>query len=234
MMSRLQESGDDQSVAAAITRTLADRIVSGALAPGERLRQDHIAAEFRASHVPVREAFRRLDAQGLVVTEPRRGVRVASMDPADVVEVAEMRAALEALAVRHALPRLTPGDIAMARSALDAEARSGDNLPTLEEANRRFHAVLIAPCGMPRLVAAIADLHRASARHLFAAWRDLTWQTRSHDEHRAILVAVAAKDADVACTLLADHITAAGRALAAVLRHTMEGKGPYSNCAPII
>ena len=218
MVSRLQELSDDQSVAAAITRTLADRIVSGALAPGERLRQDHIAAEFRASHVPVREAFRRLDAQGLVVIEPRRGVRVASLDPADVVEVAEMRAALEALALRHALPRLTAGDVATARSALNAEARSGDDLPALEEANRRFHAGLVAPCGMPRLIAAIADLHRASARHLFAAWRDLAWQTRSHDEHCAILAAVAVNDAEVACTLLADHVTAAGRALAAVLR----------------
>ena len=67
---------DDGTLAGRIARTLADRIVAGTIAPGTRLRQDHVAAEFRASHVPVREAFRRLEAQGLVDNEPRRGARV--------------------------------------------------------------------------------------------------------------------------------------------------------------
>lgn len=213
-MSSKQEEGANRSIAAEIARILAERIVSGALAPGERLRQDHIAAEFQASHVPVREAFRRLDAQGLVVTEPRRGVRVASLDPADIMEVAAMRAALEALALGHALPRLAPADLTAARLALKEGMMRTGNLPALEEANRRFHRALTAPCAMPRLVAAIADLHQASARHLFATWRDLGWQARSDAEHQAILEAVEARRADRACALLSDHIIAAGSALA--------------------
>ena len=90
-----------------ISRELAARIVSGRIAPGERLRQDHIAAEFGASHVPVREAFRHLESRGLAVSEPRRGFRVAGFSSAEVREVAEMRAALEVLALRHAAPHLT-------------------------------------------------------------------------------------------------------------------------------
>src|SRR5476649_2770590 len=110
---------DDRSLAGQIARALATQIVSGALQPGTRLRQDEIALAFRASHVPVREAFRRLDAQGLVVTEPRRGVRVATLDPADVIQVTEMRAVLEMLALRHAMPKLQPSDLERAREALE-------------------------------------------------------------------------------------------------------------------
>jgi DNA-binding GntR family transcriptional regulator len=208
---------DDRSLAGQIARVLAGRIVSGELKPGERLRQDQIAQAFRASHVPVREAFRRLDAQGLVVTEPRRGVRVARLDPADVIEVTEMRAALEVLALRHALPKFQPADIERARQAMESAADQSD-VSISEAANRRFHDALTAPCGLPRLIAAIADLHRASARHLFATWQSLDWHARSDDEHRAILQAIMDKRGDLACRLLGDHILDAGRALAAALK----------------
>ncbi len=75
-----------------IARILADRIISGDLPPGARLRQDHVAAEFGASHVPVREAFRALQVQGLAESEPWRGFRVTGFDVAELREVAEMRA----------------------------------------------------------------------------------------------------------------------------------------------
>src|SRR5437868_14069894 len=101
----------DNSVADRIGRALSERIVNGLLAPGARLMQDHIAEEFQASHVPVREAFRKLEAQGLVVSKPRCGVRVSQLEPAMVSEVTEMRAALESLALSHALPRLREADL---------------------------------------------------------------------------------------------------------------------------
>lgn len=82
----------DETHAARIARILADRIITGAIPPGTRLRQDHVATEFGASHVPVREAFRVLQSQGLVESEPRRGVRVSEFDVAELREVAEMRA----------------------------------------------------------------------------------------------------------------------------------------------
>jgi DNA-binding GntR family transcriptional regulator len=202
----MQENDGDRSMAGDIARVLTKRIVSGDLAPGARLRQDHVAAEFHTSHVPVREAFQRLDALGLVVTEPRRGVRVAPMAAADVLEVAEMRAALEVLALRHAAPALTPADFAAAR-AVGAGA-------DLEAANQAFHRILTRGCGMPRLLAAIEGLHHAAARHLHAAWHALDWQGRSDAEHGAILDALEAGDLADAERLLAAHIRAAGVALA--------------------
>ena len=95
----------DETHAARIARILADRIITGDIPPGARLRQDHIAAEFGASHVPVREAFRDLQAQGLAESLPRRGFRVSDFDVTALREVAEMRASLESLALRHAAPR---------------------------------------------------------------------------------------------------------------------------------
>ena len=97
----------EDTIAVRIAKVLAERIIAGTIEPGARLRQDHIAEEFETSHVPVREAFRRLEAQGLAISEPRRGVRVASFDLSEVKEVAAMRAALEVLALRHAAPHLT-------------------------------------------------------------------------------------------------------------------------------
>ncbi len=90
----------EEKLASRIARVLTERIISGGIAPGARLRQDHIAKEFGASHVPVREAFLRLEARQLVVSEPNRGVRVTSFDIEELREVAEMRSALEALALR--------------------------------------------------------------------------------------------------------------------------------------
>lgn len=195
---------NEETLAARISRTLAERIIAGEIEPGARLRQDHIADEFGASHVPVREAFRRLEAQGLAVSEPRRGVRVASFDLAEVREVAEMHAALEVLALRHAAPHLTPAILDAAEEA----ARAGDgahDVRAWEEANRRFHRLIIAPCGMPRLLAAIDDLHSASARFLFSAWQS-HWEARTDTDHRAILAALRRGDVDAACATLARHV----------------------------
>ncbi|MEQ9638673.1 MAG: GntR family transcriptional regulator [Alphaproteobacteria bacterium] len=204
------------SLADRIAEAIAERIVRGDLDPDMPIRQDHVAAEFGASHVPVREAFRKLEAQGLVVAAPRRGVRVAPLDPASVIEVIEMRAALETLALRHAIPNLVDADLAAASRAL-VDGEVSDDIAVWEAANRRFHRALMAPCRMPRLLAAIDDFHRASARYLFATWQGLHWQPRSDAEHRAILDACRARNVEAATAATARHILAAGHALAATL-----------------
>ncbi|MHA7876077.1 GntR family transcriptional regulator [Roseivivax sp.] len=193
-----------ESHAARITRELAQRIVSGRLAAGARLRQDHIALEFSTSHVPVREAFRRLEAQGLVESEPRRGVRVAAFGAEEIREVAQMRASLEVLALRNAAPHLTPAILDEAEEATGAGDCAGD-VYGWEAENRRFHRAILTPCGMPRLLRTIDDLHLASARILFARW-SADWETPTDRDHRAILVALRAGNIDRAAALLAQHV----------------------------
>lgn len=194
----------DNTITGKITRALADRIIAGHIAPGSKLRQDHFAEEFGASHVPVREAFRRLEAQGLVVSEPRRGVRVASFDIAEVREVAEMRASLEVLALRHAAPHLTTAILDEA----EAINRAGENAADVrawEETNRAFHRLILTPCGMPRLLTTIDDLHAASARFLFSGFR-MEWGGPTDQDHRAILKALRDRQFDVAAATLARHV----------------------------
>lgn len=203
------ETKGGQTLADRISRTLADRIIRGDLTPGSRLRQDHVAEEFGASHVPVREAFRRLEAQGLAISEPRRGVRVASFDLREVREVAEMRAALEVLALSHAAPHLTAAMLDLAEEATH-EGDAAGNVRAWEAANRRFHMAILSPCGMPRLIASIEDLHSVSARFLFSAWRS-GWEARTDHDHRAILTALRDGAVNDATAILQRHVQWIGR-----------------------
>lgn len=203
----------DDTITARIAKALAERIVGGEIAAGAKLRQDHIAEEFGVSHVPVREAFRRLEARGLVVSEPRRGVRVAGFGLEEVLEVAEMRAALEVLALRHAAPHMTSAILDQAEQAIEAGDRAGD-AQSWEEANRAFHRVILAPCGMARLMRAIDDLHMASARFLFMGWR-AEWEAPTDRDHRAILSALRGGQVDLAENRLARHVSWTGGKAAA-------------------
>jgi DNA-binding GntR family transcriptional regulator len=196
---------ENVSTAGRIAESLAHRIICGALAPDAPLRQDHIAREFSSSHVPVREAFRQLEAQHLVVAMPRRGVRVAPLDVKSVREIAEMRAALEVVALRNAASKLTAADFARIELALG----EGDNAQTVEDfeaANRAFHHALVAPCAMPRLLANLDGLQLANSRLVFATARSAGWRPRSNQDHRLILQALRARHVEQACSLLARHI----------------------------
>jgi DNA-binding GntR family transcriptional regulator len=199
-----------------IVAALTVRIIEGTLQPGTPVRQDRIAEEFGSSHVPVREAFRLLEAEGLLVALPRRGVRVAPLDPSAMMEIVQMRAALECLALQQAASRLTAADLSSARKANSKCAKSRD-ISVWEKSNREFHMALVKPCAMPRLLATIEDLHRTSARYLFATWKDLDWQPRSIKEHEELVERLEAGDAASAEAILRRHIIDAGDALAARL-----------------
>ncbi len=182
------------------------RIVAGELPAGARLRQDEIAAEFGSSHVPVREAFRRLEADGLVVSEPRRGVRVAQSDRAQHFETLEMRAVLEGLALFHAATEYSPQDFS-AVSEADAACGRATTAEEWEEANRRFHVLLIAPCPLPALLRTVRRLQMMSALSARAlGGRQTGAFPRADRDHKAILTALQADDAELCATLLTRHI----------------------------
>ena len=196
---------ENATTAGRIAESLGERIISGALQPDAPLRQDHIAREFHSSHVPVREAFRQLEAQHLVVAVPRRGVRVAPLDANSVREIAEMRAALEVVALRNAAPKLTPAHLARLELAL-IEGDDAKTIQDFEAANRAFHHALVAPCAMPRLLASLDGLQLANSRLVFATAHSAGWQPRSNQDHRLILQALRTRNVDQACNLLARHI----------------------------
>ena len=198
------------TVAGRIAEALSYRILTGALEPGARLRQEVFAFEFGASHVPVREAFRRLEIQRLVESVPRRGVRVAPLDARGEREIASMRSALEVLALRSIVGRVSPRQLEAIKTAVEA----GDNAHDIfawETANRAFHVALATPSNMPRLIATIADLNLAYSRHAFAADRPAEWRPRSNHGHRQIYEALATANYGLAANLLAAHIKTVDR-----------------------
>jgi DNA-binding GntR family transcriptional regulator len=200
-----------ETVAERIARVLGERIVSGDLLPGTPLRQEPVAEEFAASHVPAREAFQLLRAQGLVVSEARRGMRVAPLDPDSVREIVEIRAALETLALTLAAPRMNAASFDRIEQALAA----GDQAKSMvdwEQANRAFHRELAAPCRMPRLLAILEDLQLANSRIIFSATRSAGWQPGSSHAHRQIVNALKKRDTAKAAALLAAHIRGLERA----------------------
>jgi DNA-binding GntR family transcriptional regulator len=195
----------EDTIAYRISRVLADRIVTGVLQPDTRLRQEHIADEFGVSHVPVREALRRLEAQGLAVSEARRGVRVASFNSAAVEEATRMRSVLEGLALRQATPHLTSHILDRAEAA----ARSCDQASDIvqhEAANRKFHSLLLTPCEMPRLLAEIDDLHMVGSRFLFLEGHMDFVAPRYDADHHAVLQHLRSGNFDEAVRTLERHV----------------------------
>lgn len=192
------------TIADTIYQSLSQRIVTGDLPAGEKLRQDHIAREFETSHVPVREALLRLEAHGLAQSIPRRGTRVSALDPREIQEIIEMRVSLELLALRHAFSRMTDADIATA-DEIRMDCDAAETMVEWESLNRQFHRCILTPCNMPRLLAAIDDLHIAASRHLFANWRH-NWRKRPDKDHAALIGAMARRDHASASDILRRHL----------------------------
>jgi DNA-binding GntR family transcriptional regulator len=194
---------------------LRDDIVSGRLAPGEPLRQDEIARSFGVSHVPISEAFVRLEAERLVEIRPRRGAIVAAFSAAELEELNEMRAALERCALRIAAPKLTDGDLQKAAQVLD---RIDDQPKRWVELNTAFHAILYKSAERPRLLAEILSLQRSVERYIFQEVRLTNNLADSQREHRKLLNLLEQRKIDEACSLLNDHILKPGRILVSKLR----------------
>lgn len=204
------------SVPALLADRLRAAVRSGELAAGERINQDRVAQEAGVSHIPVREALRALEAEGLVTFHPRRGFFVASLSVGDAQDLGDLRAALEGLAARLAVPRSTAADWAGALEQIE-RSDAADSLAVWSEANWRFHRTLYAPCGRQRLLETLEGLWRAADRYLRVVWQEGAWQGRSQDEHRAILEAFRNGDAGRAERLVRKHVEAATRELVRIM-----------------
>ena len=197
-----------------IVLRLRERILSGELAAGVPLRQERIAEEFGVSRIPVREALSRLEAEGLVTREHHRGCVVAALSLADLEESLEIRAALEARALRLSIPRMTAADFAALDAVLERYARSSSPAQW-SELNLEFHLALYRPAGLPRLVRMVEDLIRGSDRYLRVYVSFVVGRDHPLEEHRQIVQACRAREVARAVRLLEAHIDRTRRALRA-------------------
>lgn len=187
-------------------------IVSGALVPGQRVNQEDVAEAIGLSVAPVREALRVLEQEGQVTYLPRRGYFVTELRLADLREIYELRAMLEARAARHALPWIDDDALGRigdaARECVDAAA-AGDVAAELA-ANRRFHLAILEAPGQPHTLRVIRLLWDSTEAYRAMYYNSPDERAASIEAHDRILAAVRARDAD---RLVAELDAHRGRAL---------------------
>jgi len=209
-----------------IRETLVQRIGRGELAPGNRIVEAALAEEFGVSAIPVREAIRELVAIGVLESEPHRGAWVREVSLSETVQALEVKAVLEALAVRTATQRLRGRCQALRRAVehIIAAAERRD-FAAFQEANEVFHRTIVEASGN---------------RVLLKVWRSLAFDVRTRfimdymetvdpvaiaREHEAVVAALEAGEAERTAGLLASH----ANHLVAYLR---EEQGRHETASP--
>ena len=200
-----------------VAEALRSGILKGAIRPGQTLRQEELAAALGVSRIPVREALRQLEAEGLVKIYPHRGAVVSSLSAFEVQELFEIRVPLETTALRLAIPDLTGLDLQKAARILDLADRE-EASSRWGELNWDFHAALYVAAGRPRLLALLVNLEQNVDRYMRLVLTGMDYQRHSQAEHRELLAACREKDVEKAVALLTGHIEAAGQKLTAFLR----------------
>jgi len=216
-----------------VARQLRSAILDGALRPGERIGQRRFAQEFGSSPVPVREALRLLQAEGLVVMLPNAGARVARLDLDDLVEIYRIRECLEPLAMEYSVPLLSEHDLRELEAySVDIEATgSGDDRTAWMELDRQFH-MLAMSAAPTRLLRMIEPLWNGSwyYRRLYLNLPEV--YEIAQQEHRLLLEAARSRRHNDAALICSMHIRrtrmtlASQQGLFAVLRGSRKKTRP--------
>ncbi|KJC46538.1 GntR family transcriptional regulator [Bradyrhizobium sp. LTSP857] len=217
-VAKQRSGGIHGSTPDAVREALRRAISAGEIAPGFQLRQDELAERFGTSRIPVREALRQLEAEGFVTFQPNRGAVVSDLSIDEVIELLEIRIALECHALRLAIPAMGDIDLDDAREIL----RSYDEEPDAEKwgaFNWRFHKALYAPCNRPRLLAMIEANYGHVGRFTRALVSRATGKDRPQREHYQLLEFCRGGEVEKAVRLLREHIVQTQKTLRSAQRH---------------
>ncbi|MDE2790772.1 MAG: GntR family transcriptional regulator [Paracoccaceae bacterium] len=206
-----------QSAADVVYARLKEEIVAGRRAGGAALRQDEIASENGMSKIPVREALRRLEIEGLVEFRPRRGAIVRQLSDSDILELLDIRIALECRALELAVHNMVESDHSLAREILE-EYSTSTSPERWSELNLRFHHCIYEPCGNRHLLLMIRELEQRMGPFTRLRVTQASGLERPHSEHVRILEACVAGDAHSAVAELRGHIQTTQKEVAAFFR----------------
>jgi DNA-binding GntR family transcriptional regulator len=195
-------------------RDLHERILAaiddGSLAPGVRLLETDLASRFGVSRTPVREALRRLETQGVVTHEPRKGAIVATLDYDQLGELYAVREVMEGLAARLSARHASEAEVQLLRDMIEADEEITEP-KAHSQANKRFHRQL-HQCSHNRYLIQTLDPVRRSMALLGNTTFAVPGRIEtSNAEHRLIVDAIAARDGDAADAAARAHIAAAYR-----------------------
>lgn len=199
-----------------VTDALREQILSGELAPGNRIGQDELAQRFGVSRIPVRGALSRLEGEGLVLLKPSSGAWVARLNLAECIETYMIRERIEPLALGQSVPRMSDDTVQKLIEMVDEMEQSRDTESFLTR-DRAFHLASYQDAGMPQLFAIIERFWNTT-QHYRRAFTALLGRERNwiiHAEHRLIVEAIRRRDAESAANILHNHIRRSRHELAA-------------------
>ena len=213
-----------ETVTATLKRTIMEMILFGYFANETRLYPHELAQRFAVSQTPVREALMQLSSEGLIEATPRRGFHIRTPTPEQVTDLWQVRSGLEATAAERVVARLSEGSLSSAdldplMAIQDRREELGPKMTTKThiETNAAFHRAIIELSGNRLLTAVFGSIQQ----QLIAAWVQRgvdSWRGRlaqDAKEHRAIIAALRARDAERCRTVLGQHV---GRSLTGALR----------------
>jgi DNA-binding GntR family transcriptional regulator len=210
-----------QSLTSAVADRLRDQIIRGEFSEGTQIRQDAIAAQYQVSRIPVREALRQLDAEGLIAIVPNRGAVVPALSPEDIEELFAIRALLEPEVLKRSIPNLTDEDLSQAEAILRryvSELNREDHVSGWGRLNWEFHSTLYSRSNQARFMAIIRNVNNSGERYTRLQLYLTHGMKRANEEHQQILKLCRKRDVTAACNLLRQHIQYAGQSLKEVLQ----------------
>lgn len=200
------------SAAEAVTDQLRRELLAGTIAPGERIMPKDVAERFSVSIVPVREALRRLEAEELVVTSPQRATYAADVGLEDLAGIYELRRIVEGELAWRAARHATAEDVARCERAFERLAAARPYSPAFFDAHRAFHRLLISPaastvaCGILERLWLSVDRYLALAVTRLGGFGGRRQVKARMAEHRGLLEAYAAGEADALRERLVAHL----------------------------
>lgn len=197
-----------------VYKVIREGIFAGRFSEGERLREAELSRTFGVSRTPVREALRRLVAEGLVVGEPHKGVVIAQLSEEDIHELFTLRSLLEGYAARKAALGITDEGVEKLRN-IESEIervfseKRGGFMRDVRELNTEFHELLFSFTGNPQLVSFISILnHMPITESTFARYTE-EGVHRSINCHHQLIEALHARDPEWAEAAMRNHILSA-------------------------
>jgi DNA-binding GntR family transcriptional regulator len=220
-------TGIPRTVRDALVETLRDEIVRGDLVPGQFLRLEEIASRFDVSTMPVREALRDLEAEGLVTSFRHRGAMVTKLSAEELQDIYDIRAMLEEMATRLAVPLVTRATLAEMYALVEQMDEQQGDVAAHVRLNHQFHLTLYAATGRSHLCELTRMLRYRTQHylHLFTVEVQSDNLPQTLEEHRAILEACERGDAEGAATTMRDHVAQVGRAIVEYVRQRDEHQG---------
>jgi DNA-binding GntR family transcriptional regulator len=200
------------SAADAVTTQLRRELLDGSIVPGSRLLPKDIAQRFTVSIVPVREAFRRLEAENLIVTSPQRATYAADVGLEDISGVYEVRRILEVELARRAAEMASAKDREACQSALDTLLECTPPSEEFFRAHRAFHWRLLAPATSDVALKTLEKLWQSVDRYMALAggnsseFFDAEYVTDFHEDHATLAKAFIAGDCGKLQELLINHL----------------------------